>query len=80
MPRPQWPDSTNSVSDVPGTIQKVVAPDRAAVLLWGARVDDELAGGGEHPRRLASKPAEVEVVHGIEAGHHVTGSDDSSRP
>ncbi len=80
MPRPQWPDSTNSVSDVPGTIQKVVAPDRAAVLLWGARVDDELAGGGEHPRRLASKPGEVEVVHGIEAGHHVTGSDDSSRP
>ena len=27
MPRPPWPDSTNSVSDVPGTIHKV----RAAV-------------------------------------------------
>ncbi len=55
-----------------GELGKVVAPDRAAVLLWGARVDDELADGGEHPRRLASKPGEVKVVHGIEAGHHVT--------
>ena len=55
-----------------GELGKVAAPDRAAVLLWGARVDDELAGGGEHPRRLASKPGEVKVVHGVEAGHHVT--------
>ena len=55
-----------------GELGKVAAPDRAAVLLWGSRIDDELAGWGEHPRRLASKPGELEVVHSIEAGHHVT--------
>ena len=55
-----------------GELGKVAAPDRAAVLLWGSRVDDELASWSEHPRRLGSKPGEVEVVHGIEAGHHVT--------
>ena len=55
-----------------GELGKVAAPDRAAVLLWGSRVEDELAGWGEHTRRLASKPGEVEVMHCIEAGHRVT--------
>ena len=44
-----------------GELWKVVAPDRPAVLLWGSGVDDELAGRGKYPRRLASKPGEVEV-------------------
>ena len=55
-----------------GELGKVVAPDRAAVLLGRARVDDELAGGGEHPRRLVRKPGEVNMTHRIETGHHVT--------
>ena len=57
-----------------------MAPDRTAVLLWRARVDDELAGGGEHPSRLGHKPSEIDMMHRIEAGHHVTaGGPDRER-
>ena len=48
-----------------GELGKVVAPDRAAVLLGRARVDDELAGGGKYPRPLRpqTEPGRHDAPH-----------------
>ena len=54
-----------------GEAREIAAPDRPAVLLRGAGVDEQLAVGLQYPGDGGQEAAEVEVVNAVERGDQV---------